>query len=504
MHKVDPRVVPGPDTRPPLLSWTGLVLALLIAMLLSWPMLLVTAPLAYFDTLSYYRTGHAALQLLQTLLATPDPVAAGGGGGGAAAAEGARNLRSLAYSTYLYLTAQTPLGMVLGCWIQTALTLFLLFAFIDRPVSSPVGWPALWTRPLALAGLVGLVLLTPLPWVASYAMPDMPSAIVVLYGALLLRRIDSLSLWQGAVLAAIAAFGVGAHYGHPPLAVAVFGLALLWRLVTRRLTLVVVLAAAVPIAAALAVNLAASLVAFDTASVAPKRMPILLARSMEDGPARWYLDEACPEAGYAICELFDEMPGDIGILLWQKDGLKRATDAQMNRIRAEEMPILVAAFRAYPLQQSWSLLENMVIQLVSIGNGQIMPLIADPADPHWSRVEVQSSQADRYPVIAVFGKLVWIGTLWGGLTLAVLWRQGRIRREEGEILLLCLAALCVNAAIFGGLSEPADRYQNRLVWILPAFALLWAARPLPGRSRFPAAEAPARHPRIAGAADPHT
>lgn len=459
-------------TRPPLVSWQGLALAFFCALLLTWPMLLVTAPLGYFDTLIYYRTGHEAFDLLWTMLFPPERLGGGGGGGGggATAVEGVRNLRSLGYSLYLFVTAQTPFGIVGSCVVQTALTLLMLFAFIDR------GWR--WTGPLVIAGVFALAVLSPLPWVASYAMPDMLSAAVVLYGALLVRRLDRLSLWQGVALALIATLGIASHYGHLPLAAGVFGLALLWRLVTWRLTLVSVAAAAVPILVALSVNLVASAIAFNEPSMAPKRMPILLARSMEDGPARWYLDEACPEAGYAICELFDEMPDDIGKILWQKDGLPKATDDQMRRLRAEEMTILIAAFRAYPLEQSWSLTENTMEQLVSIGTGQFLPLPPAPDNRRWDQVEIQSAQWLDYPVLGAFTTIVWIGTLWGLAVLLVLLRRGRLGREEIEVLAICLAGLLANAAIFGGLSEPADRYQARVVWILPALAALWLARPV--------------------------
>ena len=53
------------------------------------------------------------------------------------------------------------------------------------------------------------------------------------------------------------------------------------------------------------------------------------------------------------------------------------------------------------------------------------------------------------------------------------------------MLLVAVAGLAINAAIFGGLSVPVDRYQGRVVWIIPALAaLFWlnrrkASRPAP-------------------------
>jgi hypothetical protein len=64
-----------------------------------------------------------------------------------------------------------------------------------------------------------------------------------------------------------------------------------------------------------------SVAAYNEVSAVPKRFPTLLARSMADGPARWYLDEACPEAGYRICERIDALPRDLGGILWDEDGI---------------------------------------------------------------------------------------------------------------------------------------------------------------------------------------
>lgn len=44
---------------------------------------------------------------------------------------------------------------------------------------------------------------------------------------------------------------------------------------------------AAPIVLGMLATVATGLVGFGTASVAPKRFPLTLARSIEDGPARW-------------------------------------------------------------------------------------------------------------------------------------------------------------------------------------------------------------------------
>lgn len=180
-------------------------------------------------------------------------------------------VRSFIYSLYTLFAgaALWPAGFAL---LQAAMVLWMLGALIG---------PAAAARPGVLAaGFVWLAALTPLPWFAAYLMPDLLAAALLIYGAVLIRRFDLLSFWQRLALGLLAAFAVAAHYGHPPLAAGIFGVALLWRLVTRRLTWAVTVAAILPVLLAPLANLSASSVALDTPSVTPLRLPILLARSI--------------------------------------------------------------------------------------------------------------------------------------------------------------------------------------------------------------------------------
>ena len=77
-----------------------------------------------------------------------------------------------------------------------------------------------------------------------------------------------------------------------------------------------------------------SLVGFGQASVAPKRYPISLARSIADGPGLWHLQAKCGDYRYAVCEVFpNAIPTNPGDFLWGENGVRyRATPAQMERI----------------------------------------------------------------------------------------------------------------------------------------------------------------------------
>jgi hypothetical protein len=451
----------------PLLSPRGVLAAFVIAATLSWPMLLVTAPLGYFDTLSYLQTGARTLDLaLSVVQVAPSEAAVGAdAAAGVATADDAgtvRQLRSFVYSAFLYLASLMPGGMVLATIIQTAATIMVLFAFVT--VVPQVG--------MALAGGAVLAGLTTLPWFASYAMPDILAAAVILYFALLAFGISHVGRGWRITLALIATFAVVSHYGHIPLAFGLMLAALAACALRRSLTVSVAAMAILPVMLAVGLNLTASAVTLDGPSLAPKRLPILLARAIDDGPAAWHLRDACPEAGYAICDIFPQgVPDDISSFLWSNEGISSATPAELDAIRAEEGTIIWNAFRAYPVEQLASLLANTGLQMISIGTEHVNPLERTGENGNLASA---NGMRDAYPALAMFDSITFWGTLAATAVAALVWAAGLLPRGAGWALGVCLIGMFGNAFIFGGLSAPVDRYQSRVAWIFPALALvLW-------------------------------
>ena len=442
------------------------VLALVVAaaILLCWPMLILGAPLMFADSASYVRGGQAGLdELLSMVLPTTSS------GEASIVAGKGEFIRSMPYAAFAYLAASTPLGLAGTTFLQAVLVLFMAAALAGRAAEAP-------RREIAAAVLV-LALLTPLPWYGSYLMPDIFAAAVVLYAAVLVSSFDRLSAAERILLALIATLAIASHYGHIPLAAATIGVALAIRWAERRPNFgAAVLAGVAPVVATLLVNFVSSAALLDSPSAAPRRLPVLLARSIEDGPARWYLAESCDTERYAVCEIFDEIPSTIEQVLWSKDGLTwRATAEQSARIRQEEWVILWRAFLEYPFQQSWSLARNAARQFVSIGADDFHPAEIEGLDPLGVRI---MADARLGTLLEGFGML-WAATALGGAAaIAAMAARDRLSAgREREIVAVVLIGLVANAAIFGGLSAPADRYQGRLIWIVPMLAaLFWLER----------------------------
>jgi hypothetical protein len=250
-------------------------------------------------------------------------------------------------------------------------------------------------------------------------------------------------------------------------------LAVQWRLNASAVVLAVG-----PLVVTLVASLGVSEVVFDEPSIVPLRIPLLLVRSIEDGPARWHLEEHCDEYGYAVCDLWEgEIPSGVGTLLWSKDSMLRtATDAQMKRIRQEEFLILKRAFIEYPMEQTWSLVGNTVRQMGMFGLG----------DTSWGRVidgeqgefdwEAGSRSDKNLNLVDVMQTIIVLASI-GLILVFIATDRLRMGDRERAVLFILVVGLLANAAIFGGLSVPTDRYQMRVIWIVPmAAALFWLAR----------------------------
>lgn len=465
---------PEPVAEPggaPLLGAAGAGLALAFALVLCWPIWLTGADYAFADTASYLRAGEEIWRILGGLLP---------GGGGGAVVEGgevvltdtrgnASTGRSVTYAAAAFAlwTWVGPWAVpVLQGWLCT-MTAFSLVA------------PEALARPglLAIGGL-WLAFLTPLPFYAVFLMPDLLAAVPILFGACLVWRWDALGPGQKGGMTAITALAATSHYGTMPLAFGCVAVALGLRSLSGLGMPASAVAAAILVSAAgPAVNLAATAAvpvsASEGPSTAPLRLPILLARSLEDGPARWYLEDACPDAAPATCAILGgDIPANVGAFLWSSDGIRNASHDEMAAIRSEEAGILARAFLAYPVEQTASLLGNAARQTVLVGVSDVVA--TDGLDARFVRRGGPPAEAGRALVRAFDAIVPW--SLWLGVAAsAALLATTAPSRAASLALLATVAGLAGNALIFGGLSAPVERYQSRVIWVLPFAALAVAA-----------------------------
>jgi hypothetical protein len=453
------------------------LLTLVAALFFLWPLLVYGRPAYIQDSAAYYKGGRAAVTFVLDKLQHRDvasPVAQPAAAPPAASATAGaqppndgkpevRGARAVSYSIAAYVFGAPQAQMWLLAAVQAlaagfvcAVTL-LLFAGNRR---------GLWWR------LAVLAVATPVAFVSCLVIPDIFAAIVIMTITLLATVYERLSAGVRIVSVLIAVAGIAFHASNLPIGFAMTLSALAWTawLVFRK-------KAAIPrgqwglTAAPFLLGVAATVVlnfaAFGGASLTGKRYPLTLARSVAEGPGKWYLDKNCGHLKYAICEVYPHgVPDSINAFLWGPTGVKeRATPGQMDRIRAEESDVVLAATRAYPLAEVRLVASNFARQLLlfspGVGLEYRIALGAD-GNPALARATYDNTWVRLV-------HLLTIASVIG--SIAVLYRRWRTNRAIRPMVVLIIAGIFFNDAVCTYFSGVTDRYEARVIWLIPLLAL---------------------------------
>src|SRR5208282_875241 len=271
------------------------------------------------------------------------------------------------------------------------------------------------------------------------------------------------------------------HVTHLALAAGLCALfALLWLVrcppVRDRLRAAGELALVVLIAAASQLTLHAYL--YGKPSLNGDSPPFLTARLIADGPGRWYLEKHCPEIRLALCEYVEDLPDDTDEFLWNPRGIwPTAVESGDDRIRQEEIPFVLATLRAYPREEFSIAAAHFWQQLSAFGlwdldrNNWVLEAF-DTALPGGKSSYLSGWQAnDDLPLDFFSAVQYWV--VIAALAAIVLFTPlvlcGRSPRLLGLSMIL-LPTLLANALITGAFSNVEERYQSRVVWLLPLLA----------------------------------
>jgi hypothetical protein len=372
-----------------------------------------------------------------------------------------------------------------------------------RPRSPPGAWlfclilrtHGLAGRPaLALLIVLALAALTGLPWYVAQLMPDAwaGSAVLALYllafRAVALRRLERLAL----VL--IIAAAIAAH-----MAILALGLGLLaWfavvRLLPARLDVLRprLAAPAGAVAAGVGLCLASNLVIAGQFAFTPGGVTFVFGRLIQDGVVARYLDERCPDSTVKLCAYRAKLPVGTDDWIWGNDSPLHKLGGWQG-YAPEERLIILETLRLYPGRHLAAALASTAKQTVTFRTA-ISVSRWDNADviatferllPPPSLARFRQSRQMRAPWDVDWLNIIHVpvGFLGMGLLFlpAALGRNRRLHPYAAPLCWTVLAALAINAAVCGAFSNPADRYQSRMI----PLALLSAAVAALGSRRDP-------------------
>jgi hypothetical protein len=386
------------------------------------------------------------------------------------------NGRSALYGFFLRL------GMPTSFWgnivFQAAMVVWMLIltlrahGFGGRPL-------------LALLIGLGLAVFTSAPWYAAQLMPDIWHPLSVLAFYLLAFRGEALRRWEKIALLAIVAFGMAGHMSTLGLGVGLAGALALWAAVAPRVRwprpalAMPVLAVAAGIFLSLFSNLAIT----GRFAFTPGGPNFIFGRLITTGIATRYLAEHCPDPELRVCDYRDQIKTDGDAWLWSSESpLWKMGGWEAFEDQARH--IIAGSLRDYPLMHLRAALEGALWQVVLVKTGDGI------SQDTWHTHGVLEQHAPRFfPAFLAARQqkngfdFTWLNVVHVPVALAataglpvviLLAARRRLRRSQAVLAGTVLIALLGNAAICGTLSNPHDRYQNRLVWLAP-LALVIAA-----------------------------
>lgn len=376
--------------------------------------------------------------------------------------------RSLAYGLFLGVTAGGLSSDGGSLWatiaVQAVMTVWVLHV-TARSIGLSDG-------PLALMLTVAvLTAFTGLPWYAAQVMPDVLEPLMVLAIYVLAFRRDARGRSSQIGLALVIALAVASHMAHLALALGLLAVVAAVKLRERGTSLAM---PATAIAAGVAFLLGANALLARHFGFTPGAESFIFGRLVQDGIVQRFLDDHCPSPEYRLCAYRDRMPHTADGWNWGWDsplgdlGDWDGFAPEMARITRESLAL-------YPGEHVEAALGSAAKQLlkVRLGDGlvdehehtlEIFQHRLPGHDMEYLAARQQNrdlgfAEVNRMQVPVAFASVL--------LLVAVSVRVVR-PKADSPIPGLCafvLAAILGNAAICAILSNPNDRYQNRMVWL---------------------------------------
>jgi hypothetical protein len=476
-------------------------LLLLFGLLLLWPAMINRGPFYFNDTTAYVRSIDAAVFHVTGIasdwtvpIARPqvEPPAASAArpsqaGRPAVATDETKPVllgRSAYYGALLYLGVVFRsfwIVLLLQAALAAALLLTLLRHFVD---------PAAERRfAVASAVLFAAIALTPLPFFVCLLMPDLFTGLAIIAAAIVLSGWARERRGVHGLLVATLALAALVHSSNVLILAGIGCVFGLWHLLpTRKRSFR--LSPLVPPAILLgcaAVGLGGEAL-FSTAVTritgqAPIRPPFLTARFVDDGPGTQYLRTHCQRSALVLCDYVERLPAPSDGFLWDADPRKgvfmAVPPSKQRKLSAEQLPFVVASVTDAPVATATMLTRDFLQQL---GKMRLVEFNYNFDErqffvrrlPKETLLAVQQSRAYQETMVTVPFEIVTLAAVVGALAVFVGmgWRRNRGGTGWIGYAAVGVCGVLVNDVICGCLSTPHDRYQMRVIWVLPAIALV--------------------------------
>ncbi len=377
----------------------------------------------------------------------------------------------------------------------------------------------LWRiRPAAFLGTTAVLsLATPLGVYAGLLMPDVFAGLAILAVAALCVYWRQLSWTQRGLLAAVLLFGLLAHASHVAVAAVLLLVALglrAWNPRWQGLSAPALSLAGACVVLAIAAEWAFALGVQKAVGQPPLRLPFVSAHLIEMGPGTDFLRARCPQAGYALCAYRENYPTAWDDFLFSTDPTRGtfalADAATKRRIVAQQWQFAgeVIAFDPMGVLRGWvaDVLRQLMafrVDMWSFGPSQLA-MYAGRVSPD-TFAALQTSRGLHEPAYNRMLTAATYASTGASLLLALWWalrrRAGapaRVPQRLEQVAGLVVAGVVANALVCATAASWLDRFQSRVIWLVPfltltVLALIWSRRQVAPAAAGPQTQPAAAH-----------
>ena len=451
--------------------------------------LLNGGPLFYFDTVGYVEQGTSVLRMVVPHDWLVHGATAGPGGGGPAAPDDktVNGSRSAIFSVFLAVLYHAHLFRAFPV-VGAAFVLAAIWLPMRVALRRSEGVPPLWMVLLLplLAACAGS-----LPFYLAFLMPDIFAAVLILVCASLVAFGPEMRRWEVLVSVALGLASVLAHPSHLLIVAVMVPVCFVLALLGGRRGWWI---APLMVLAMLLGGAGERLLFRSAVEVATKSevtyFPFLTARIIADGPGLAYLETHCPDPAIPTCLLHAALSQSDDPMRLTATHIVFATSPEIGsfrRMALEDQKRVVQDQRNFvrevvltdPVGVLSSLVRNTANQadMNSVEMTVPSPGVAASVSEDLPAADLGAGRliADReawLPQVETAHRVIYLLSL-ALIGLLVLW-PNRLMWQLRLFAAAILLGIVANAFICGAVSQPANRYGARVIWLLPMLAAMLA------------------------------
>jgi hypothetical protein len=336
-----------------------------------------------------------------------------------------------------------------------------------------------------LGQIIFLTLFSSLPYFSAFIIADIFTPILFLTFFILVFYPDQISGRTKIFMSALFIFSSMAHVSNIYLGIGLLILAIMIEIMrgglkTRLLGLGIIIGG---LGAAIIVLMTVNMVYFKSLSLSPSAPTYMLANLVSQGVAKKYLQNACPSAGYKICEYVQTLPSEVNDFIWERDGIVISMGG-FKALNKEAKIIVKNTLLTYPQEVAQNAFTAFVKSFgVHTPGAEITNTALKDKFPKFAEIYFGSDTKQQFLNSAQNNGTIPYGLIksidgvmyplsFVFIIIASIYFIPKYKDSKYLLPLFTLAFICGNNFLCAVGSGLFDRYQARVSWLMVLTVLL--------------------------------